>query len=252
MEKPPVAAPRMKVTSEPLPEPTMPRGAAVTQQAQAQDLFSDMRRMGMIKGTVARPLATPSLPVAATPIIAAASAVAEKTEANIDPKTAPVVPGNDLASLARVAPGVFATGAQRAVRSRQGFAPSAIDAPIATATAVAAPAPSDVSASWQPPLPAASAVPPQPGLRTVQIADAGTAGRAPIAAVERAPLPSVQPQRVVPLRIAKKASDDEPAVVVPALPGSGAPAGMTQVAGTLPSAPPLPALPPLPGETPGA
>lgn len=244
VEKPPVAAPRMGVTSQPL-EPARRSDVAMpasTRQAQAQDLFVEMHRIGMIKTPAdAKTIAMPALPaVAATPAVPD-----EKTEANIDPKTAPLPPSNDVASLSRVAPGVFTTNTAQPQRVRQAFAPT-MDAPIATATAIAAPAAASVP-SWQP----VAYVPPE-GPRAIQLADADqpppkvndTAGRAPVAAVERTPLPSVQAQRIVPLKITRKATDDAPAIVEPA----ASPAS-TQVAGTLP---PLPALPPLPGETPAA
>jgi hypothetical protein len=249
VEKPPVAAPRMGVTTQPL-EPAKRSDVAMpapTKEAQAQDLFVEMHRIGMIKTPAdAKTIAMPALP----PVAAKRAAPEEKTEANIEPKTAPLPPSNDVANLSRVAPGVFVTDAAQPQRVRQAFAPT-MDAPIATATAIAAPAAASVP-SWQPVAYAPPANVPPEGLRAVQLADADqpppkrndTVGRAPVAAVERTPLPSVQAQRVVPLKITRKATEDAPAIVEPAASLAG-----TQVAGTLP---PLPALPPLPGETPTA
>jgi hypothetical protein len=135
---------------------------------------------------------------------------------------------------------------------------AATDMPAAPAArSTAAPRVSTVvTQSWAAvePLPAAAPAPVQLAASTPQAHD--TVGRAPVTPVEKAPLPIVRSSTVVPLKISERATEDRPAVVVPAiampaLPPAAAPQMAQSTAQSAPAAslPALPSLPPLPGAT---
>ncbi|MCC6470786.1 MAG: SPOR domain-containing protein [Alphaproteobacteria bacterium] len=259
-EAPPVAAPRMAVTAQQLDAPkpallappaAMPSAAmpVAAQPAAAQpaaedvgqqaNLFEEMKRIGMIKASAAAPAA------AGLPRLPAAGVAGESAGS---PAGLPGLPRSSPIVLAAFEPA--ADGAARAFAATD---PLPAPAPRGPAPRVAG----AVTQSWatvEPPAAAANPALVQIAASTPQAHD--TAGRAPVAAVEKAELPVVRANTVVPLKISEKATEDRPAVVAPAMPAPAAAArpvggqiaqSSAPQAVAAPSLPALPALPALPG-----
>jgi len=218
-EPPPVAAPRMAVTAQPL---DAPQAAAAADPHAQPNLFDEMRRIGMIKGTE---------PIPAAPAATATAAAPSATLPRL-PDAGPA-PASLTPSIATVVP-------PPAPSKAMAFA-STEPVPPQPARAGAPPrVASTVTQSW------AAVDPPKPVLVAASTPQAhDTVGRAPVTAVEKAPalapLPTVRNDTVVPLKITERATDEKPAVVVPAVP-----TGAQVAQGTPSAAPSLPALPSLP------
>lgn len=208
-EPPPAAAPRIPVTAQPLEAHAVP-GAASDPAAQP-NLFEEMRRIGMIRSTAPMPAA--------------------QAPSDVLPRL-PAVPPEP--SIATVVPPPAPSKAM-AFAATDPVAPQ--PAPVGAPPRVAG----TVTQSW------AAVEPPKPLLVAASTPQAhDTVGRAPVAAVEKAPaplpLPAVRSDTIVPLKIAAPKTEDKAAVVVPAVP-----AGAQVAQSSAPAAPSLPALPSLPG-----
>jgi len=196
-------------------------------------LLQEMQRIGMLDAKMKAVGAPPRIAVPETQQAKAQGL--PQLPMQIALATPPVMAPADLPQLPKAAQSVIAPAPQRAMPVAQAFAAEPV---VAAPKPTAASTPSAPAQAWKPVAPAAT--------RT-QIAQSDTLGRAPVAPVERAALPAVRSDTVVPLKIAEKATDQRPAVVVPA--AAPMPITPTAIAANPGAAPELPPLPQLPGSS---
>jgi hypothetical protein len=221
------AAPKVQAVA-PVPvakpaEPQMPAVAAFLPKRETT-VFAEMQRIGMLDAQMKVVGAPPRIVVAqAQPALSGLPQLPTQALA-----TPPVAAPADLPQLPKAALGVIAQAPASAQPVAQAFAAEPVAAPQKQAPA--APVYS-AQQSWQ------------PVAEPVQLAQAkpDTVSRAPVAPVERAELPAVRGNAVVPLKITEKAADGRPATVTPAAQPS--PAAVAANPGAMPDLPPLPQLP---------
>lgn len=211
-------------------EPRMPQIADASKREAT--LFDEMQKIGMLDSSLRVIGAPPRMVLAQAPQAQAENRGLPKLPV-AGLSTPPVLAPSDLPQLPKAAQGVIAQAPERPVAMIQAFAQDPTVSAVRPAAEFAdAPAPAGSMSAWKPV---------DAGQRT-QLAQSQTMGRAPVAPVERTELPQVRDDAVVPLKIQEKATDQRPAVVVPA--GQSAP---RTVAANPGAAPELPALPSLPG-----
>lgn len=229
-------APGVQAAPQRAAKSQMPQTAGAPMQG--PNLAEEMQRIGMldsaerVKGALPRMKLTQTASAArALPKLPTTGPAPGIAQAIVTP---PMIATADLPRLPEAAQSVIAAPKAASVPVRQAFAPDPVESAAKPARKAATAAAMAEMPRWRPVE--------KPSART-QIAAGESMKSAPVTPVERAELPAVRPNAVVPLKIIEKGVDGKPSVVEPAIPaGSGAIA-----AAPPPSPPTLPALPQLPG-----
>ena len=214
-------------------EPAMP--AIPESPKREATLFEEMQKIGMLDSRLKVIGAPPRMVLAQAPQVQDPG-LPKLPVAGVS--TPPVLAPSDLPQLPKAAQGVIAQAPQRPVPVIQAFAQDPAAQPARPAVKIAqAPAPASASA-WKP----------VEVDQRVQLAQSNTLGRAPVTPVDRAELPQVRSDAVVPLKVSEKATEQRPAVIVPA--AQPAPRAVAAGPGATPDLPPLPSLPTAAGSAP--